>query len=356
MRPAPLALGVWVFAALACPASMMAQGQQGVPGSSGTVSVSDIAVSADTIGIGDLVDLTFSVSLAAGTLAFLPDSLEAAEFESFGPVEWTRSERGDGGTDLSVTYPLIAFQVGAVEVPEFSIFAARQIEAVRAGYASPGDVVGTWTSFREEPAAVSSASLITIPSRSLWVASVLLLEDATNGIAPRPPADIVGGERHWPSIVLLFGFSALLLWVLGTSSRAWMAQVRSRNLPTPDPRSSALAALDELFAEGAHRAGEVRGFYERSSEIVRRYVEGFDRAWSPSWTSTELMSDLEVAAEQRAVDPLPEVDDLSEEMQAAEAVKFGGARPDAERAEIHWRTVRGWVAEAAPPPSEDASE
>ena len=356
MRSGCLTLGLLAFAAVACPPSATAQSEQDVSRSEGTVSVSDIAVSADTIGIGDLVDLTFSVSLAPGTLAFLPDSLEAAEFESFGPVEWTRSERGDGGTDLSVTYPLIAFQVGAVEVPEFAIFAARTVEAVRAGYASSGDVVGTWASFREEPAAVSSAVLITIPSRGLWVASVLLLEDATNGIAPRPPADIVGGERHWPSISLLLGFSVLLLWVLATSTRVWMARVRAVDLPAPDPRGSALAALDALLAEGAHRTGEVRGFYERSSEIVRRYVEGFDRTWTPSWTSTELMSDLEVAAERRAVDPLPEVDDLSEEMLAAETVKFGGARPDAERAEVHWRTVRGWVAEAEPAPPEEASE
>lgn len=355
MRPGHLTFGLLAFVVVGCSSSLIAQSEQGVSTSSGTVSVSDIAVSADTIGIGDLVDLTFTVSLASGTLAFLPDSLEAADFESFGPVEWTRSERDDGGTDLSVTYPLIAFQVGGVEVPEFSIFAARTVEAVRAGYASSGDVVGTWAGFREEPSAVSSASLITIPSRRLWVTSVLLLEDATNGIAPRPPADIVGGERHWPSILLLFGFSALLLWVLGTTTQAWMARVRVMNLPVPDPRGSALAALDELLAEGTHHAGEVRGFYERSSEIVRRYVEGFDKAWSPSWTSTELMSDLEVAAEHRAVDRLPGVDDLSVEMHAAEAVKFGGDRPGAERAEIHWRTIRGWVAEAAPPPSEDAS-
>ena len=58
--------------------------------SGGTVSVSDITLSSDTVGIGDLIDLSLVIDLAPGTIVFLPDSLDTSDFESFGQVQWDR--------------------------------------------------------------------------------------------------------------------------------------------------------------------------------------------------------------------------------------------------------------------------
>ena len=102
----------------------------------GTVSVSGITLSHDTVGIGDLVDLSFAIDLAPGTIVFVPDSLDSSDFESFESVRWTSQEGANGAVRLTVTYPLIAFQVGGIAVPEFPIFAARGSEARSAGFAS----------------------------------------------------------------------------------------------------------------------------------------------------------------------------------------------------------------------------
>lgn len=314
-----------------------------------TVSVSEINLTADTVSIGDLVDLSFVVDLPEGTILFVPDSLDTSNFESFEPVRWSAESRPAGGALLTVTYPLIAFQVGGIALPEFPIFVARSSEAVRADFSGDGDLVGSWTAFRAEPSATPSARLLMIPSQPLWVASVLEIEDASNGVQPRPVADVVGGARHWPATMLLVLFGALLTWVVFTSSRAVWISIRDRPLPPPDPRVSALAAFDALLAEGLHRQGDVRSFYTRASDITRRFVEVLDQRWGPAQTSTELMTDLERATQRPDFTSIPEVDALTGVMGHAEEVKFGGDRPAADDAEREVSEVRSWI-EGTPSP------
>jgi hypothetical protein len=314
-----------------------------------TVSVSEINLTADTVSIGDLVDLSFVVDLPQGTILFVPDSLDTSNFESFEPVHWSIESQSDGGARLTVTYPLIAFQVGGIAVPEFPIFVARSSESVRADFSSEGDRVGSWTAFRGEPSATPSARLLMIPPQPLWVASVLEIEDASNGVQPRPVADVVGGARHWPATLLLVLFGALLTWIVFTSSRAAWISVRDRPLPPPDPRLAALAAFDALLAEGLHRQGDVRSFYTRASDITRRFVEVLDQRWGPAQTSTELMTDLERATERPDFTSIPQVDALTGVMGHAEEVKFGGDRPAADDAEREVSEVRSWI-EGTPSP------
>lgn len=315
----------------------------------GTVSVDGIGLSADTVGIGDLIDLSFVVELPAGIVAFLPDSLDTSAFESFEPVRWSSDPQDDGGARLTVTYPLIAFQVGGIAVPDFPIFVARAREAQAAGFSSEGDVVGSWSAFRAEPAATPSARMLRIPPQPLWVVSVLEIEDASNGVQPRPIADVVGGARHWPATILLVIFGALSAGILFSSGRAIWIGIRDRPVPPPDPRLTALAAFDDLIAEGSHRGGDVRAFYTRASDITRRFVEVLEDAWGPAHTSTELMSDLEAARRREGFSSTPEVEPLTSVMEHAERVKFGGDRPDADEAEQEVDTVRGWIERSETP-------
>ncbi|NIU75188.1 MAG: hypothetical protein GWN71_16880, partial [Gammaproteobacteria bacterium] len=60
-------------------------------------------------------------------------------------------------------------------------------EAEAAGLSSTEDRVGSWSAFREEPGAVPSARLVTVPGQRVEVATVLALDDLTTAIAPRPP-------------------------------------------------------------------------------------------------------------------------------------------------------------------------
>ncbi|MDG2283834.1 MAG: hypothetical protein P8L45_11975, partial [Longimicrobiales bacterium] len=63
-----------------------------------TVSVSEINLTADTVSIGDLVDLSFVVDLPEGTILFVPDSLDTSNFESFDSVRWSIESQSDGGS------------------------------------------------------------------------------------------------------------------------------------------------------------------------------------------------------------------------------------------------------------------
>ena len=111
--------------------------------------------------------------------------------------------------------------------------------------------------------------------------------------------------------------------------------------------AAALRALDELAAGPLLAEGRTREFFTRSSEIARRYVEGFEARWGPAWTGPELMDDLTRRSLAAAPAPAPLRPDLEE----AERVKFGGVRPAPDLAREHVDRVRAWIA-AAPPPGE----
>lgn len=310
-------------------------------------TVSGIRLSADTIEIGDRFDLGLQVTVEGDEVLFFPDSIIGRGFAPFGPVEWSASPTPSGGQMLEVTYPMIAFAVGPVSVPEFAIFAADRSESVRTGSASEADLVGSWGSFRESPSAVGGARFAPVAQQDLWVASVLMLDEVTSGsVVPRPAADVSGSNRNWPATIFIGVFGALLLGTITISTRDWLAYTRETpesTETTTSPKDAALSALDDLFTSGVHREGRIRDFYERTSEIVRRYVEHFESRWTPSWTSTELMKGLNRRASQRGKSVDEPTRALLEEMHSAEIVKFAGERPSPEQGEAHWQSLRDWV-------------
>lgn len=321
-----------------------------VPDAAGaqTPPVRDVHLSADSIEIGDRFDLRFTVRLPAGRVAFFPGSVAGAGLEPFDGVAWTAEADSDGGTRIEVTYPLLAYRTGSLAVPALDVFVAPAGEATSAGYASPGDPVGSWSAFLESPGALPSARLVAVPEQRVHVATVLALDDVTTQIAPRPPADVSGGDRDWVSTLLLGAFGVLLLGVTVASARDWS---RMRNAtpppPLPSPRERALAAMDDILATGSHRDGRIRDFYDGWSGVVRRYLEGFEEAWGPSWTSTELMSDLQGRRRSVAIARSLGPEGIAREMRLAEEVKFGGLRPEPEEAEAHWKRARDWIAGSA---------
>jgi hypothetical protein len=294
------------------------------------------SLSADTVELGDPFDLRFTVEVAPGRVLFIPDSVAGSGFEPLASVEWRIADSPSGRRTLSVRYPLIAFDVGTLAIPELEIFVGSMSESVAAALSAPGEPVGSWDSFASEPALVPSAAMVVVPEHSLAVRSVLVVDEQTSGIRPAPPADVVGSNRAWSVTLAAILFLAVTLGGLAYAATDAITATRRRRsgLEQPTALEATLRALDELLAEGPHRRGEIRAFYTRSSEILRRYVEGLQLRWSPAWTSTELMSDLS------RMEPSSEVDGLSEEMSSAERVKFGGARPSAEEAEAHLAAVR----------------
>lgn len=325
-----IALTLSVLTGVACLPEAEDAAAQAVP----RVTVDEVALSADTVGIGDAFELRMSVSLAPGSVLFLPDSLTAPGFEPLGPATWTVDRDNNV---VEVVYPLIAFQVGAVDVPEFEVYAAAREEGVAAGMAQQGALVGRFEDFIDGVDAVPSARLRTVPAQRLWVASVLHVEDVAVGLRPRPPADVAGASVHLWAVLLGAAGLAVLVWAGGGALLVWRRE-RAAALAAVTARDRALRDLEELRASGAHTDGRLQHFFTRTSDIVRRYVETLERKWGPAWTSTELMSEL------RRLPVGDPTDRLSSEMTDAEFVKFGGRRPDVDAAEEHWDAVREWIA------------
>ena len=308
-------------------------------------------LSADTVAIGDAFELHVTLMLPPGRTAYFPDSLEAADgFGPLGRVEWTAEPASDGSSLLSLAYPLVAFDVGIVTTPEFEIFTGPTPPSdasntpLRTNTARAGNIVGSWDSLRDElgrQGQTSSLERIAIPSQRLWVASVLLLDDITQGLEPRPAADVTGGNWHWPSLIFIvastFALGGVLMLSVGDligRDAELGADAHARSL---SPLEVALDAMDRLLASGLHSDGRVKTFYAHSSDIVRRYVETWDSVWGSAQTSTELMRVLDHRATERA-DP-----GLLAEMRSAETVKFGRRRPDAAAAETHAKKLRTWI-------------
>ena len=291
-------------------------------------------LSADTVGIGDVFELTVTVGLTADQVIYFPDSLAAsAGVATVGAVEWSADQEENGGATLYVTYRLLAVQVGIVSVPAFNLYALpRRTDA--------DPLRGVWTTLLDRDDLQASAIPGRVPESRLWVASVLMLDDITNGLQPRPADDVWGGDRHWPATLMIVVFVVLLVGVAGTTTKDWIARGSKPSVdpvPPPTPKELALEALDELFQAGLHSNGRIDEFYLRSSDIARRYIETLDDAWDEALTSGELMAALAYRPTR------DDVGGLRGEMGSAETVKFGRTRPETESAEAHWQLLYDWI-------------
>ena len=157
------------------------------------------------------------------------------------------------------------------------------------------------------------------------------------GLAPRPPADVLGGERS-PWLV-----AAVAVVVLATGVVGWLvfAGLRGRTPPPPplSPRDEALRELDRIRGLGWHANGHVVDFYDATTGVLRHYAERLKPGeWRAALTSSELLARL-VAG--RGSDRLAS---LRPSVWTAERVKFGTYRPDAHTAEEDWSHVRDWIA------------
>jgi len=308
-----------------------------------------VTVVPDSLSIGDRFEVRVVIWLPEGSVAFVPDSLLAPGAEPLGPPRWAVTDTGGEERTLSLVYPMIALDVGVLVLQDFELAVGRAQESVDGGLTSDDDMVASWSLFRDDPARLPSARLLTVPEQRIGVASLLVLDDVTTRLAPRPPADVSGGRRDWTSTLLFSFFGVVLLGVVGATARDVLAARRAPEpaLP-PDPRVAALAALDALHEAAPHRDGRVRELYAGFSDIVRRYLETLVDEWGPPWTTTEILSDLQGSRRGVAARHGLSADRISGELRGAERVKFGGLRPPPDTAEASWRAIRSWIAESRP--------
>jgi hypothetical protein len=299
-----------------------------------------VALSTDSIQVGDLFELRVGISVPSGSAVYFPDTLATTvNLESAAPVR-TRAEPSEGGgARLTLTYPVMAFGSGTLPVPGFDVLIVPGSGQAGVESLPGGSVIGAWN---DAPPRTGSARLLRIPRQAVWVAPVFTPADFIEGIEPMPPNDVVGGAWNWPSLALALLFSSVLALTVVSTGKGWLVQRGRAGVAHEDAtleafRQRALRQLDDLLAEGLHQREQPLDFYTRSSGIVRSYVQAMHGEWSPSLTSAELMERLRTRWGDEAAADLPA------ELGTAEVVKFGRLRPETADAERHWRALREWV-------------
>ena len=289
---------------------------------------------------GAVFDLRLNLRMAPGAVVFLPDTLNPASASvSAGAGEWSEADGPSDSVDVSARYPVMAFLNGRVELPSLEVWTRSAVEGEEAGPRPVAEIPD------QGPASADLLRSVVVPTGAIQVVPLAEMASADGPIAPRPPADVLGGNYSpWFIAALLLGLIAAggVLW-------AGVAELRARRAApagTPvvrrlSPWEEALSELDRILAHGWHLSDSrerLVAFYTSSTDVLRRLAEQFDPNWGVSLTSSELLAALQARWGKEAVVG------LTEAVRAAEWVKFGWHSPASEVAEEHWRTIRNWVA------------
>ncbi|MFO7260449.1 MAG: hypothetical protein DIU52_004800 [bacterium] len=269
-----------------------------------------VAVTPDTVTVGDVFHAAIRVEVPPGFRLEPPDSLPVSGDVENAGRRIGRSEPIEGGGErVTLAYPLTAWRPGPVELPALAL---RLV--------GPGEEAQTLNV--RLPAAV--------------VRSVLPAD--TTGVEPRPLKDVLGADRVlWPLLLAL----ALALLAAAALSH-WLRRRRAVSEPALaaglPPRERALAALDRARRLGLLEAGEVKAFYTLIADAVREYLEAVEPRWGRDLTTSELLALLAGEMDESQRERLGEV------LHAADLVKFARRRPDASVAIAEWQAARDWVA------------
>lgn len=186
---------------------------------------------------------------------------------------------------------------------------------------------------------VNGSSRITTDPVTITVESVLAdpAEAELRDIAE--PVDVPIPWWWW--VVATAAFVALL------ATAAWWLKRRRAARSAPIvvlPHEAAIAALDALLAEGLPESGEIKSFYLRLSDIVRRYVEERFGLRAPEQTTEEFLAAMAAAPvigndHQRL---------LRGFLEQADMVKFAKFAPGKEQVSASVEAARRFVRQTVP--------
>lgn len=281
--------------------------------------------------LGEVFQLDVRVRVAPGVVAFLSDTLVEAESSvSAGPGTWTVTVGPADSVEVRASYPVMGFLPGGVELPWVELWTKP----------AEGDETPGVRPAREhtEPfdSTVFEHALLYLGGVFIMPPSGMVGDDAE--LVPRPPADVVGGERS-PALVaavaLLAVAGAALAWLL-LAGRVGTGAEPPVVLP---PRDEALRELDRIRALGWHTNGRVTDFYDATTGVLRHYAERREPSrWRSALTSSELLAGMRQRWGAEATEP------LGPAVWTAECVKFGSERPGPDAAEADWAVIRDWIA------------
>lgn len=319
-----------IAAVLARPVS----GQEITPG----VRMIEASTDPEALAFGEAGLLHVEVRAAPGVVLIVGDTLlPATELSGMGPLRLETVPAAADSANVRISYPVIGFRRGIHELPRLQMaVAALPAEG------APAQVLALSELPREEAAELA---LLEVPLGSATVLDYPPVDepDSTAVLAPRPAADVVGGQ--WSIWLLLAvglatvagagGIGALVpRWWAGGGA-ALLARLRGDS-----PKQRSLRELERIRSFGWQRDERVDDFYASTTAVLRHFAAQLDAEIGPALTATELVARLERRPDLRKLDR------LSETLSTAERVKFGSFRPDAGAAESDWSVIRDWIRDA----------
>lgn len=128
--------------------------------------------------------------------------------------------------------------------------------------------------------------------------------------------------------------------------------LRRRKVQTPDlpPANAALKALRELQHSGLLDAADLKPFYQRLSEILRRYLGRRYEFPGTEWTTTEIATHLRTLASNH---PTLDADFIARWLRRCDRVKFAGYQPTPKEARDRLQEALAIVDATKPVPSDE---
>ncbi len=260
-----------------------------------------------TIVIGDQTGFTVTADLPAGTVA----SLERAVDTLSGRLLILRRDPrdtilfADGMMTITDRYLITSFASGTYVIPPFSL----EIVA--------GDSLLHY---------YSDYSAVTV------LRPDIVLSDTTDVIfdiiPPRGAPVTMKEVVPWLAIILV---SALIIWLLARYLPRNPLKRFVRPAPPPEPAHLiALRALRELREASLWQQGEIKEYYSRLSDILRRYIDNRYGISSPELTTGETVAMLSHA---RVTTP-EQMRLVRELLSLSDMVKFARYRPDNDTNEL----------------------
>ena len=228
-------------------------------------------VDKNKITIGDLIQYSIVVTRDENVNVEMPDlgaNLGAFEIRDYNDPD---PEKRNGEIIQRREYSISTYDVGDYEIPSVSV-----------RYSVGEDSI--WNELTTENIKINVESMK--PSEAGDIRDI------------KPPLEI---ERDWMRIIrfvaagVIIVLIGILIFIYIKRRRQGKSFIPHREKPKRPSHEIALEELDQLLREQLLEQGEIKQFYIRISEIIRRYIEGRFFITAIEMTTTQLIDNMNEA-------------------------------------------------------------
>lgn len=290
--------------------------------------------------IADTIELALEVTISEDYAVTMPSFGE--KLEQFGIRDFRESQPRlveDGRTRTVRTYQLEPFLSGDYVIPPMTFTFSKKETGTAA---AADDAAGATAAGTDADADAGDQHTLETEELKLTVRSLLDEKKEAlviHDIAPPVSLEKPGTAALWRNLGLALAGVAVLAALV-----VWLVKRRRKRDEAPPPIPAhewAFRQLEQLVTDDLPRKGELKAFYQRISDILRRYIENRFGLHAPEQTTEEFLEEL------RGSSKLPPVhrSSLKEFLQHCDLVKFAGHAPGTEEIQRTFDACKHFIIE-----------